>query len=221
MEFEEAAKKHNQEYIERTDWRVKKPLVIFHEKFPEKKLVLSNNWSLVSDKLETMLDKPNDVAIYSNISMLSLEKAKDFNLNEIKTRQKKGFPTKVLQQEDLKRYYDYFETIITSVVFAYTAIEAFANICIPNNYIYSYLDKEGNTKNMKKEEIEKYCSLTEKLKFILPEILNCEKPTTKSLIWQRFIELEKLRKEIIHSKKSKSEDRYLSLIHISEPTRPY
>ncbi len=97
MEFEEAAKKHNQEYIERTDWRVKKPLVIFHEKFPEKKLVLSNNWSLVSDKLETMLDKPNDVAIYSNISMLSLEKAKDFNLNEIKTRQKKVF---------LQKYYN-------------------------------------------------------------------------------------------------------------------
>lgn len=215
MEFEEAAKKHNLEYIERTDWRVKKPLVIFHEKNPEKKLVLSNNWVLESDNLETMLDKPNDVAIYSNISMSNLEKAKDFHQNEIKTRKKNRFPTKALQQEDLKKYYDYFEIIITSVVFAYTAIEAFANICIPSNYIYSCLDKKGNTRNMNKEEIERYCSLTEKLKSILPEILNCDKLTTKPLVWQKFIELEKLRDEIIHSKESKAENRYSSLLSSS------
>ena len=83
MEFEEIAAKDNREYIEKTDWRVRKPHVLFHENNPNKKIVVSNNWVLESDNLETMLDKPNDVAIYSNISTSNLEKVKKFHKEKI------------------------------------------------------------------------------------------------------------------------------------------
>lgn len=214
MEFEEKAAEHNKEYIEKTDWRVRKPHVLFNENNCNKKIVLSNNWVLESDNLETMLDKPNDVAIYSNIAFSNLGKAKLFHRAEIIPRQKSGWGSTTLNQTSLKKYYDYFETIITSVVFAYTAIEAFANICIPSNFTYSYTDKNGNIVNVGKKEIEQKFSLREKLKIILPLILNSASPTQQKW-WAKFTELENLRNEIIHSKDSKSEDRYSKLLSSS------
>lgn len=214
MEFEEIAAKDNREYIEKTDWRVRKPHVLFHENNPNKKIVVSNNWVLESDNLETMLDKPNDVAIYSNISTSNLERVKKFHKEKIIPRQKSGWGSKDLNQKELKEYYDYFEIAITSVIFAYTAIEAFANICIPNNYIYSYTDNKGIEIIDKKEIIEKSYSLRDKLKKILPDVLGCASPTQEKW-WNKFTELENLRNEIIHSKDSKSEDRYSKLLSTS------
>ncbi len=214
MEFEEIAAKHNREYIEKTDWRVRKPHVLFHENNPNKKIVVSNNWVLESDNLETMLDKPNDVAIYSNISISNLEKVKKFHKEKIIPRQKSGWGSTSLNQKELKEYYDYFEIAITSVIFAYTAIEAFANICIPNGFTYSYTDKKGVEITVGKEFIEKSYSLRDKLKIILPTILECASPTQEKW-WEKFTELENLRDEIIHSKDSKSEDRYSKLLSTS------
>lgn len=214
MEFEDIAAKHNQDYIEKTDWRVRKPHVIFHEDNPHKKIVLPNNWVLESDNLETMLDKPNDIAIYSNISMSNLEKVKKFHKEKIIQRQKSGWGSTNLNQNELKEYYDYFEIAITSVVFAYTAIEAFANICIPNKFTYSYTDKKGIEFTDGKETIEKKYSLRDKLKVILPTILGCASPIQEKW-WEKFTELENLRDEIIHSKDSKSEDRYSKLLSTS------
>lgn len=214
MEFEDIAAKHNQDYIENTDWRVRKPHVIFHEGNPHKKIVFPNNWVLESDNLETMLDKPNDIAIYSNISMSNLEKVKKFHKEKIIPRQKSGWGSKSLNQTELKEYYDYFEIAITSVVFAYTAIEALANICIPNRFTYSYTDNKGVEVSVGKEIIEKTYSLRDKLKVILPAILGCNSPTQEKW-WAKFTELENLRNEIIHSKDSKSEDRYSKLLSTS------
>ena len=161
-----------------------------------------------------MLDKPNDVAIYSNISTSNLEKVKKFHKEKIIPRLKSGWGSKDLNQKELKEYYDYFEIAITSVIFAYTAIEAFANICIPNNYIYSYTDNKGIEIIDKKEIIEKSYSLRDKLKKILPDVLGCASPTQEKW-WNKFTELENLRNEIIHSKDSKSEDRYSKLLSTS------
>lgn len=214
MSFEEKAKAHNLEYIEQTDIRVRKPHVVFHEENSNRKIVLSNNWILESDKLETMMDSPNDVSIYSHISFKHLEIAKAFHKKEIIPRQKSGFGSKTLSKQDIKEYYDYFETIIAAVIFAYTAIEAFANNCIPSSYVYSYVDKSNVTVTCSKEQIEREFSLRDKLKIVIPEILGCDNPTTQKW-WTKFTELENLRKEIIHSKESKSEDRYSKLLSTS------
>jgi len=214
MSFEEKAKAHNLEYIEQTDIRVKKPHVIFHQDNSNRKIVLSNNWVLESDNLETMIDTPNDVAIYSNISLSNLKIAKEFHKNEIIPRQKSGFGTKTLSKPKISEYYDYFEKVISAVIFAYTSIEAFANICIPKNYTYSYIAKNGETVTKNKEQIERTATLREKLKIFLPEIIGCDSPINQKW-WTKFTELENLRNEIIHSKESKSEDRYSKLLSTS------
>lgn len=214
MSFEEKAKEHNLKYIEQTDLRVKKPYVFFLQDDFNKKIVLPNNWVLESDKLETMMDTPNDVAIYSSISFSHLIIAKEFHKKEIIPRQKSGFGSTTLAKPKLTEYYNYFEAVIASVIFAYTSIEAFANICIPSNYTYSYTDKDGNSVKMNKEQIERTASLRDKLKIILPEIIGCESPIRQKW-WSKFTELENLRNEIIHSKESKSEDRYSKLLSTS------
>jgi hypothetical protein len=210
MYFEKTAEDHNKEYISKTDWRVSKPHVAFLKDNPDKIIVLSNNWVLESDKLETMLDKPNDVAIYSNISLNALTDAKKFHKEEIVPRVNSGFPPKTLNQENLKKYYDYFELMITAVVFAYSSIEAFANNCLPCDYTCEE-ERNGKKNIYNKTEIEKIFSLRDKLKKNIPEILDSDNPC-KERWWTRFIELENLRNEIIHSKESKSEDRYSKLL---------
>ena len=55
---------------------------------------------------------------------------------------------------------------------------------------------------------------SDKLKIILPEIIGCESPVGQKW-WSKFTELENLRNEIIHSKESKSKDRYSKLLSTS------
>ncbi len=210
MAIDKLDEEHNNEYIDKTDWRVRKPHVVFLKDNPSKKIVLSSNWVLESDKLETMLDKPNDVAIYSNISMESLREASNFHDAVIIPRIKSSYPSKTLDQENLKKYYDYFEKIITAVVFAYTAIEAFTNICLPKDYIYKGR-KNGAPYDYDKREIETTFGLRRKLKKNLTEILSTDNPCDQKW-WSKFTELENLRDWIIHSKESKSEERYATLL---------
>ena len=214
MTFEEKAKVHNSQYIDQTDVRVKKPIVFFHHQNCNKRIFLPNNWILESDKLETMMDTPNDVAIYSSISFSHLNIAKEFHRKEIIPRKQSGFGSKTLLKPELTVYYNYFETIITAVIFAYSSIEAFANICIPLTYNYSYTNKGNNVVFKNKEKIERTVSLREKLKKILPEIIGCQSPEMQKW-WPIFTELEDLRDEIIHCKESKSEDRYSKLLSTS------
>jgi len=81
--------------------------------------------------LETMLVQPNDVTLYSSISDKNLITVKEFYVGTILPGHEQyggAFPSQRKQQE----YYDYFELVITSVIFANSALEAFSNICIPN-----------------------------------------------------------------------------------------
>jgi hypothetical protein len=211
MPFVRLAREHNIEYIGSTDWRVKKPHVYFHKDKPHLKIVIPNNWVLESDRLETMLDRPNDVALYSSIAESSLEKARRFHKEKLIPRITSGFLPHTLRQNELKEYYDYFETIITSVVFAYSSIEAFVNMSIPHDYTLTRIEKSGEETILNKSEIEKQCSLKVKLKTILPNILSCDSPSQKKW-WEIFTKLETLRNEIIHSKESKSEERYSKLL---------
>lgn len=158
-----------------------------------------------------MLDKPNDVAIYSNIAQTALDKARAFHKKHIIPRVNSGFGSHTLRQKELKEYYDYFEVIITAVVFAYNSIETLSNICIPDNYTYSTVDRSGDDIVMNKNQLERHFSLREKLKIILPNVLSCESPCQQKW-WQPFTKLEDLRNEIMHSKDSKSEDRYSNLL---------
>jgi hypothetical protein len=96
------------------------------------------------------------------------------------------------------------ERIIESVLLAFTAIEAFANETIPDDYILEhYRTSDVILEISDKREIERFVSLDEKLHRILPEIIGCVSPKgTRS--WQEYKQLKRTRDRIVHMK---TEDR--------------
>ena len=203
------SKNLNDKYRKNKDPRIKKPHIIINRDCIWKYFVFDTNWVLVFDSLETMMLQPNDVSIYSNVADKNLQSAELFYNENIIPRHKNysgSFPL----EETQKKYFDYFELIIQAIIFSYTSIEAFANICIPYNYEY-ITEKDGVKTIYTKEAIERKFSLKDKLKNHLKNIL--ETPDiTKTIWWNKFIILEEIRNEIIHTKPSKSEDRYSKLL---------
>ncbi|WP_461791557.1 hypothetical protein [Pedobacter sp.] len=201
--------KASETYLNRNDFRVKKPWIIFQKNNVHRYKIMDNNWVLNFDNLETLMLQPNDVSIYSNICQQNLQMASEFYGEHILPRQKYhdgSFPPIEQQRE----YFDYFQLIITSVIFAYTAVEAFVNICIPQGFEHVE-EKEGSRTIYSKEGIERKFSLKDKLKKILPKILESPDPT-KEKWWGKLVNLEDIRNEIIHTKEARSEERYSKLL---------
>lgn len=205
----EVGREINERYRSDKDFRIKKPHVIMHRDNYSKYIVLDSNWVLQFDDFEMLMIKPNDVALYSNISSTNLKTARQFYEDVIsKDTQHRWsvFPSTKLQSQ----YYDYFELVITALIFSYTALEAFANICIPNHFEY-LVEKDGVKTIYSKQAIERRFSLRDKFKTIIRSILNTPDPSQTNW-WNDFINLENLRDEVIHTKQSRSEDRYSQLL---------
>ena len=145
---------------------------------------------------------PNNVALLLSIYKKSLETAKLIYKDHINPDN----PSNIANTEgDKSKFYikqskyfcDYIEAIQTAIVFSYTALEAFANLSIPNDYIYEVKGKKGML--YQKEAIERWLPLKEKLEFILTKIYQ-----TKSISsypnCKNFMNLERIRNEIIHQK---------------------
>lgn len=96
------------------------------------------------------------------------------------------------------KLFDYFESFASHVVFSFTALEAFANEAIPNEFEYAF-ERKGEKRRLKKPEIERTISLDEKLHSVLPKALRATSPKGKQL-WQRYKLLKKMRDRIIHLK---------------------
>ena len=171
----EVGKDITKDYRKDRDWRVKKPHIMLNQDNFTQRFIFDSNWVLVFDHLETMLIQPNDVALYSNISERCLAQASEFYEKIILPRHKQwygSFPSLEIQKE----YYDYFEIIIEAVIFAYTALEAFANICIPARWEYQ-TEANGVKTIYSKEAIERKFDLREKFKKVIRPILNTPDPS--------------------------------------------
>lgn len=134
---------------------------------------------------------PNATALFLNLSKRHYDEALTVA---------RGFsvaPT--LQSLDDEATFAYLENIMASVVFAYTALESFANDEITDDFTYS-VDKTKSTEVYDKSQIERFLSLEVKLGDILPAV--CGVPSPKGVkIWQDYLALESLRHSVIHMKK--------------------
>lgn len=189
------------------DMRIKKPLTyeVFGKVDEGGSMVLQEKDEVLisNKKLEYFI--PNNVAVLLSIS----QKAKciaaelfEKNFNPTKTN------IEILKAEDKINFAkrksievaDYIEQIQTSIVFAYTTLEAFANLSIPEEYyFYQKVKSKGIDERYDKTAIEKWINLTTKLQNILP-IIYKTKPIEKSKDWAYFVKLEKYRHEIVHQK---------------------
>lgn len=134
---------------------------------------------------------PNATALFLNLSKRhydeALAVARGFSA---------GSPLRSLED---RAAFAYLENIMASVVFAYTALESFANEEIPDDYTHS-VAKTKSTEVYDKSQVERFLTLEMKLGEILPAV--CGVPSPKGVkIWQDYLALESLRHSIIHMKR--------------------
>lgn len=199
------------------DPRLNKP--VCHQKLEGGKIT----GSMLLQELETVsIDKnkeityfcPNNVAVLLSISSKAVSKAMElqqgfflsksmeFQVEKVEG-DKKDFLNKVSSA-----VCDYIEQVQTAVVFAYTALETFANLSIPEEYLYHCENKsKGIKETYDKTAIERWLGLKTKVQHILTEIYGTEKVERKKW-WGHFSNLENFRNDIIHQKTITSTDFY-------------
>lgn len=99
--------------------------------------------------------------------------------------------------------FELFESRMASVVFAHSALEAFANEMISRAYAGSYryepVVKNGVSVSYDLESVERKLTLEEKLAKVIPNILSIPSPKGKRP-WNKFQKLKKLRDRVVHCK---------------------
>ncbi len=149
---------------------------------------------------------PNNVGILLSIANKSLNDSKELfekkiNPNKFNHSLKSatGNRTEFLIEKS-KLLYDYIEIIQSCIVFSYTAVEAFCNLSIPDNYEYrQHNASKGIVELYDKHSVERWLSLKLKVGTILVEIYNTD-DIKKKTVWNHFMKLEQYRNDIIHQK---------------------
>lgn len=142
---------------------------------------------------------PSITAMMLNISHESwTEGQKLLNKHKPYRRHKFSFSTPskeylyfYIHSKKLGKFFDALEKIIQSYIFAYSALEHFANMSLPDNYTYS-----KKKKNYNRQQVERLITLDEKLSTILPAIYKIEEYELS----KEYINLKKIRDNIIHFK---------------------
>jgi len=149
---------------------------------------------------------PNNVALLLSSSKSALNSARNIYNKQLSNSnfeidfEKMGGDHKQTLGEVSSLVCDYLENIQTSIIFGYTALEAFVNLSIPENYQY-IIDKNsrGISEIYDKKAIERWLPLKVKIKNILPDIYNTT-PIDRQKCWSHFTNLENYRNDIIHQK---------------------
>lgn len=107
-------------------------------------------------------------------------------------------------EEEIPKLYDYFEHVEASIIFTYTALEAFSNVAISQTYEYEVTNSKGIKEVWNKDNIKRWMSTSQKLKKVVPAILSAE-PPTKLNYWTDFEQFEDIRNNIVHQKTTNKE----------------
>lgn len=190
------------------DERINKP--IWHRKLEKGQ----ETGSMVSQEMDEInfpknpfeFFAPNNVGMLLSISQRYKKLARE--LYDEKINPKKNNHSLVKTEMDKKKFLqeksiiaaDYIELIQISIVFAYTAIESFVNLSIPDDYKYEVRVKnKGITEVYDKVAIERWVSMGDKLSNILTDIYSTSKIESQKF-WSNLKSLEKNRHNIIHQK---------------------
>lgn len=190
-----------QNEVQIVDIRMQRPIIA---RIEEKSLNLTLQMSdkAVLSGATVSFFTPNNVSLFLSSAKKELAKSNSIYKSLFGKLNKSKHKRFKISNKDLPRLYNYFESIQMAIVSMYTAIESFANICIPHDYVYEKNNPKGVKESYSKELIERYIATSEKIDRILPLILKCDSPKGTKL-WQDFKELECLRNDIIHPKTTK------------------
>lgn len=149
----------------------------------------------LSKKKNVTVPIPNATASCLNISKRTWDEARAIRKNSNLDRSIKKEVSFKCDEDAL----NYLESMMQSIVFAFTALEAFVNELIPSEYQYEKKSRRS-TETFSKEEIERWISIDEKLGTILPTILSVPSPKGKHKSWEGFVKLKDVRDRLIHMK---------------------
>ena len=154
---------------------------------------VSTQTAVKNNNFELFFCDPSAPALYLNQSFSFLKRSRD-----IFPAIKLNISNSVNHKNTL--LFDYFELMMGSIIFAFMAIDSFANDEVPDDYQYLRISsKGGKSKKLGKDDIERRIPLDDKLDLILPEILQKDSPKgTKN--WEDYIALKLLRHDIVHLK---------------------
>lgn len=140
---------------------------------------------------------PNASAMYLKLSFQLFKESQE-GLDKVEAKKKEG--EEVTHVGDITDFYDLLEKRLASIIFAYTALEVFANQTIPDKYVYEKFREDDRCKETyTKEQAERWVSLDEKLSDLLPNVLSLKTPKGKRT-WDKYKKLKKLRDRLIHPK---------------------
>lgn len=188
--------------INKRDWRLQAITTLskdwkspFTGKVHKKGMIVENVNYIKILKKSLIMPIPNPTALFINLSHSSYLKAIKF----LKFFSEEDFIELDLRQKE-ESFFNGLENLMASVIFAYCSLESFANEIIPDNYEFKLFREDNKcTELYNKEQIERNLLLKIKLGEILPDVTGIEIPKDKSL-WDKFIELERIRNDIIHMK---------------------
>lgn len=143
---------------------------------------------------------PNMAALFLDQSYVSWEESQEFLKKErFLETPSKNLPKGTIYPKEDFLFFDVIQKRMIAIIFAYTALEAFANESIPDEYTF---EREREDKKClekyAKDQIE-FLSLDIKLGEILPVIFNT-KTIKGTQIWNKYKFLKKLRDRIVHLK---------------------
>lgn len=144
---------------------------------------------------------PSPVAVYLSLARKARDSGNEFFARKFRTRCM-SLPngTARLPPDNESEFFDGLESLIACIVFSYTAIEAFANEAIPDDFSFEREREDSRCKEVySKEQIEQNLGLNVKLDQILPSIRSVSSPKGTK-VWQDYIWLKELRDRLIHLK---------------------
>ena len=199
------------------DPRLNKP--VCHQKIEEGEvkgsmLLQDLETAIIDGGKEVTYFCPNNIAVLLSVSSKALGNAKElcnkfFRAPDLEFRiEKIEGDKKTLLNQVSSVVCDYIEHVQTSVVFAYTALETFTNLSIPDGYLFHTENKsKGINETYDKDAIERWLSLKVKVQHILTQIYATEKAEDQKW-WGHLSNLERYRNDIIHQKSINSTSFY-------------
>lgn len=187
------------------DWRMHDVLFVSEDtRLPGAEKIVKKGSQLTLQSVTELTKKkllcialPNATALCLSSSMKAWNEAQVL-------RKKSNIDSSIKEQVSFNtksEAFDYIECVMESIVMAFTALEAFVNENIPDEYEYrSHRRSEIILEVMDKNAIERWLSLDEKLSKVLPDAKGIDSPKG-SKCWQDYKELKGVRDRIVHMKK--------------------
>lgn len=140
------------------------------------------------------IPEPDPILIYFNNAYGNYREIREKKNNLIKLLE-----DNILSESIINELYHYFGLTNGFIIFLFTAIEAFINKNIPENYTY-VVKKRNTTESYDKEQIQRYIGFDDKAKKILKEINGKDFGRNHPMKFQHLTNLKDFRDSIVHTK---------------------